>query len=120
MKVTPDSLKAKAQKKIQLADEEFMKPQEDVISFSICTNSRLAIQLLFESELLQYGIPVKKNESIALLLERCIMLNPDFKTIDLSKVDCRHNPNNHNYCSDLDKVGSCFNIAKQVEALLNK
>jgi len=113
-------LKKRAQKEIQKAEEELMKPKEDVVSFSVCANSRLAMQQLLESYLLKNNILIKKHEPLALLLERCIKLNPKFKTIDFSNVDCRYNANNKNYCSGLDKVNNCLNIAKQIEDLLNK
>jgi len=112
-------LKNKAIKKIQNAEKELMKPKEDVVSFSVCSNSRLAIQQLLESYLLNNNITIKKQESLALLLERCVNINPKFKAIDLSEVDCRYNSTNHNYCSSINTVTNCLDIAKQIEALLN-
>jgi len=112
-------LKQKALRKLEDATKELMKPLEDVVSFSICSNSKLAIKLLLESYLLKNNIQIKNKESIALLLERCVRHNPKFKTIDLSRVDCRYNLNNHNYCSGLEQVANCLDIAKQIESLLN-
>jgi len=112
-------LKQKALKKIKLAEDELMKPNEDVVSHSVCSNSRLAIQQLLESYLLNNNIKIQKKESLALLLERCIILNSKFKTINLSNLECRHNANNQNYCSDVGKVSSCLTVAKQIELLLN-
>jgi len=119
LKQKSEILKQKALKKIAIANAELMKPQEDVVSFSICLNSKLAMQQLLESYLLKNNIQIKKQESLALLLERCIILNPKFTTIDLSNVNCRNNTTNKNYCSDVSKVGSCLKVTKQIESLLN-
>jgi len=119
LKQKSEILKQKALKKIANANAELMKPKEDVVSFSVCLNSKLAIQQLLESYLLKNNIQIKKQESLALLLERCVTHNQKFKTIDLSNVDCRYNSNNHNYCSGLEKVTNCLDVAKQIELLLN-
>jgi len=113
-----DLLLSKALGKVARANQELMKPHTDIVPFSVCTNSRLAIQLLLESYLTKNNIPIKENESLALLLERCIFHNKKFKTIDISKVDCRHNNTNGAYCSGINKVSYCYNTAKEIEALI--
>jgi hypothetical protein len=61
---------------------------------------------------------VDKNESLALLLERCILIDKKFKSVNLSKIDCRHNTNNNSYCSGVEKVSACYETAKEIEQLI--
>lgn len=109
---------AKALNKIDSANEELMKPHDAIISYSVCTNSKLAIKLLLESYLAKNNIPINKGESIALLLERCIILDKKFKSVDLSKINCRHNTSSSSYCSSVEKVSACYNTAKEIELLI--
>jgi len=95
-----------------------MKPHNDIVSFSVCNNSKLAIKLLLESYLIKNNFSIDKNESLALLLERCSLIDPKFKSVSLSKIDCRHNTNNNSYCSSVDKVSACYNTAKEIELLI--
>lgn len=118
MKTNPEYLLSKAQKKIQLAEEELMKPNEDVVSFSICNQSKSAIKILLESYLIKHNINFNDQEPLALLLERCTIHNPNFKSIDLSSFNCRNTSNSQNYCDDINKVSNCLSIAKQIEALI--
>ncbi|NQW37424.1 MAG: hypothetical protein HQ471_10505 [Flavobacteriales bacterium] len=118
MNKNPDYLFSKAQKKVAIAEQELLKPSTDIIPFSICSHSRSAIQLLLESYLIKNNISINENESLALLLERCIVYNPKFKTIDLSNIDCKNNATNSSYCSDINKVSSCLLTAKEIEALI--
>lgn len=118
MKSNPAYLISKAQKKIQFAEEELMKPNEDVVSFSVCNQSKLAIKILLESYLTKHNINFKDQEPLALLLERCTIHNSNFKSIDLSSLTCRNTPNSQNYCDGVAKVSNCLNIAKQIEALI--
>ena len=109
---------AKAIKKIDSANEELMKPQDAIVSYAVCNNSKLAIKLLLESYLIKNNFPIDKNESLALLLERCILIDTKFKLVDLSKIDCRHNVNNNSYCSGVEKVSACYDTAKEIEQLI--
>lgn len=109
---------AKAIKKIDNANEELMKPHDAIVSYAVCNNSKLAIKLLLESYLVKNNSNIDKNESLALLLERCILIDKKFKSVNLSKIDCRHNTNNNSYCSSVDKVSSCYNTAKEIELLI--
>lgn len=118
MKDISEKLFSKAQNKINLAEQNLMKPKEDIVSFSVCIHSRTAIQFLLESYLIKNNVPIKEKESIALLLERCIIYNSKFKAIDFTKIDCRHNTTNHGYCNSIDKVSNCLLVAKQIEELL--
>ncbi len=111
-------LLSKARDKVARANQELMKPHTDIVSFSVCTNARLAIQLLLESYLIKNNVPIKENESLALLLERCILHDKKFKNIDISKMECRHNTTNGAYCSSINKVSYCYNTAKEIEALI--
>lgn len=108
----------KAIKNIESANEELMKPHDAIISYSVCTNSKLAIKFLLESYLIKNSISINKNESLALLLERCIILDEKFKSVDLSKINCRHNTSSTSYCSSVEKVNACYDTAKEIELLI--
>lgn len=118
MKINPDYLLSKAQKKIQLAEDELMKPKEDVVSYGVCNHSKLAIKILLESYLIKHNIAFNEQESVALLFERCTLHNPDFKSISINEINCRNTPNSQNYCEEISKVSNCLTVAKQIEALL--
>ncbi len=118
MKQKSDSLLSKGIKKVNLAEEELMKPHNDIVSFSVCSNARSSIHLLLESYLLKHKIPFKEQESIALLLERCALNDKRFKSVDITNIDCRHTATKESYCSGVDKVNSCYNTAKKIEELV--
>jgi len=108
----------KAQNKITSANEELLKPQNAIVSYAVCRYSRTAIKLLLESFLTKNKIPLNKKESIALLLERCALINKKFREIHLNKINCRHEIIDTSYCSDVNKVSSCFDVAKEIEQLV--
>ena len=118
MKTNPEYVLSKAQKKIQEAEDELMKPNEDVVAFSVCNQSKMAIKILLESYLIKNNLNFNEQEPLALLLERCATYNPNFKSIDLSNMNCRNTPNSQNYCDDIAKVSSCLTVAKQIEKLI--
>jgi hypothetical protein len=109
---------AKAIKKIDSANEELMKPHDAIVSYAVCNNSKVAIKLLLESYLIKNNFSIDKNESLALLLERCILIDKKFKSVDLSKINCRHNTTSSSYCSSVAKVSACYDTAREIELLI--
>ena len=103
-----------------LASEERMKPEEDVVHYSICHNSRLSIRMYLISYLLKHQVQPDNNASIMELLDQCGNIDYRFKDVDISEIECRGSKadKNDEYCLSLSKVGSCFDAANEVRKLI--
>ena len=113
-------LMTQADATLDLASEERMKPEEDVVHYSICHNSRLSIRMYLISYLLKHQVQPDKNESIMDLLKRCAEIDDRFSKVDISEVECRSSSANNNveYCLSLGKVSSCFDAASKIKNLI--
>ncbi len=109
-----------AQEKLKTANEELFKPKEDVVTYLVCKNSQYAIIAFLKGYLNHRGFATDDDETIEGLANRCIALDPKFKKIDLNVIDCKTFKTDSRYCSDVDKVSSCFDAADNLDTLLRK
>ncbi|HKJ06975.1 MAG TPA: HEPN domain-containing protein [Flavobacteriaceae bacterium] len=109
-----------ADKKLTLAKEELFKPVEDLVSYSVCKNSQFAIENYLKGYLAQNNIEVKENETIASLYKKCVKLDNDFKTFDLTSIGCRNHPIDSRYCTEVNSVNECFDTADNLDTFLKK
>ncbi len=111
-----------AEIKLHFAAEEQMKPEEDLVHYSVCHNSRTSIRLYLTSYLLNHDKQVEANSSIMDLIKQCAEIDSRFADINLSEIECRDTKasKNYEYCLSTNKVGGCFAAAKEVRDLVKE
>ena len=105
----------KANEQMRNANDELYKPQEDVVTFKVCKNSLFAIENYLKGFISQRGYNTNKNESLDQLMERCRLLDKNFRKVDVNLIDCSSNPDHNRFCEDINKVNSCFEAADQLQ-----
>lgn len=120
MKENATNLIQEADAALRVASEERMRPEEDVVAYSVCHNSRQSIRMYLASYLLKHGVNAADGSSISDLLARCAAINPDFAKVDVSEVQCRGAEADKNeYCLAVRQVSNCFAAASEVSRLIH-
>ena len=109
-----------AKEKLDLANKELFKPEDDVVSYSVCKNSQYAIEAYLKGYIKHCGFTTHDNETMEGLLNRCIELDGKFRKIDLNVIDCKASKIDSRYCTDVSKVSSCFDAADSLDTLLRQ
>lgn len=109
-----------AVKKLQEANEELCRPEEDVVSYLVCKNSQYAMESFMRGYLLKNNIETAGDENINTLFKRCVVLNEKFGEIDLHDFTCKGHKSDSRSCSDTAKVSRCFEIAGEMDQLLRR
>jgi len=109
-----------AQKKLDLAKEELLKPAEDIVSFSVCKNSQFAVENYLKGFLVNNNIEIKINDTIGSLYDKCLAIDKNFKNIDMSVIGCKDLAIDSRYCSEVNSVSACFDTADDIDTYLRK
>ena len=109
-----------AKNKLKIANEELFKPEEDVVSYLVCKNSQYAIEAYLKGYLNHRGFETHDKETLEGLYERCISLDTKFNKIEIGVIDCRASTIDSHYCTDVNKVSSCFDTADSLDTLLRQ
>jgi HEPN domain-containing protein len=120
MEDTANKLFDDAIEKLNEANEELLKPKEDVVSYLVCKNAQHAIENFLKGFLLQNGIDPSKYKTTGSLYEQCRAINKNFKEINLSDFDCKSHKMDSRNCNEVSKVSSCFEIADRLDTFLRK
>ncbi|MEP6262228.1 MAG: hypothetical protein ABJ092_11660 [Gillisia sp.] len=109
-----------AREKLSQANDEFFRPEEDLVTYSVCKNAQFSIENFLKGYLMQHKVDVKGDETLDRLYEQCLNINKNFAKLDLTELDCRsHNLKNRD-CSDVPKVSKCLKTANDLEVLLKQ
>lgn len=118
-----NSLKEVA-KHLRIAENELSRPNEDVVTLSVCLASRRSVNTLMETFLKANSAEKFENNSLDELLSQCKKIDKQFETVDLSKVACKEKNTSEcdgKYCLSHERVSDCVNVANQLMAIvLNK
>lgn len=100
------------------AEEELNKPQEDVVSLSICQGTKESLDLYLKAFLLRHEAADIDAGSMVDRLERCRVFDKRFDSIDLQTLECveGHSCHMNQYCLSINKVSECLAVAKLVRA----
>ncbi len=120
MKTRSKAFLDEAEKKLHEAKEEMFKPKEDMVSYSVCKNSQIAIENFLKGYLTQNNIDLEKDETIESLYNKCIAFNDKFKDVDLSEISCKKNIIDSRYCSEIPKVSACLDTADALDTYFRK
>ena len=106
--------------KLNKANKELYRPEEDIVSYSVCKNSQRAIENYLKGYLLKSGIDPTSFKTIKSLYDQCVKVNKNFEKIDLSDFECKSFNTDDVYCNEVSKVSSCFDIADSLDTLLRR
>ncbi|WP_456378011.1 HEPN domain-containing protein [Lutibacter sp.] len=120
MKARSDAFLREAEKKLKIAKEEMFKPAEDIVSYSVCKNSQFAIENFLKGYLTQNKVKLQSNETIASLYEKCIVIDKNFKMIEMGAIGCKNHAIDSRYCSEINSVSACFDTADTIDTYLRK
>ena len=109
-----------AQEKLSHANDEFFKPEEDLVTYSVCKNAQFSIENFLKGYLLQHKVDVVGDETLDRLYEKCLNINKNFAQLDLSALQCGSHSLNTRDCNDVPKVSKCLDAANKLEALLKQ
>lgn len=104
--------------KLNEANQELYRPEEDMVSFLVCKNSQYAIENYLKGYLLQQGFEPGNYKTIGVLFEECKKINKNFERVDLSNFDCKAQSMNARSCNEISKVSNCFKIAESLDTFL--
>jgi len=106
--------------KLNEANQELYRPEEDMVSFLVCKNSQHAIENYLKGYLLQQGVEPGNYKTIDVLFEECKKFNKNFEKVDLSEFDCKSRSKDDISCNEISKVSNCFKIAESLDNFLRK
>ncbi|WP_142784190.1 HEPN domain-containing protein [Changchengzhania lutea] len=110
-----------AAQKLNQANKELFKPEEDIVTYLVCKNSQYAIENYLKGYLLKKGFNPSEYKTIDSLYEQCKRINKDFEKVDLSDFNCKASPSlESKYCNDVSKVSKCFDAADELDTFLRK
>lgn len=120
MKAKADKLFKEAIDQLNQAAEELFRPEEDLVTYSICQNAQFSIENFLKGYLLQNGVKPDGYTSLNALLDECKAINKSFEKIDLSEFTCSKEGLGSYYCNDVYQVCHCIDTARNLEALINE
>lgn len=110
-----------AAQKLDQANKELFKPEEDIVTYLVCKNSQYAIENYLKGYLLRKGIEPSEHQTIDSLYEECKKINKDFEKVDLSEFNCKSSLDlDSKYCNNVSKVNKCFDAADSLDTFLRQ
>ena len=106
--------------KLNEANEELFRPEEDIVSYVVCKNSQVAVENYLKGFLLQNGVDPSNFKTIDSLYEKCKSINKNFEKVNLSDFECKSHKLDSRYCNEVSKVSNCFDIADSLDTFLRK
>ena len=120
MKEKAQKLFNEAYEKLDQANAEISRPEEDIVSFLVCKNAQVAIENYLKGFLFQNGVDASNYNSIDTLFEQCQRINNKFEKVKLSTINCKSEEFSTSHCNDVSRVSSCFNIANDLGTFLRE
>ena len=120
MKNQANRLFEEAIEKLNEADAELFRPEEDVVSFLVCKNSQHAIENYLKGFLLQNEVDPSEFKTIDDLYERCKLIDKTFEEIELFDLKCRSHVIDSKYCNTTSRVSKCFDTAARLDAFFRR
>lgn len=120
MKTEAYKLFGVAQEKLNAANKELFRPEEDVVTYSVCKNSQIAVVNYLKGFLLINGRDPKDYNTIDSLLNQCKLIYDKFEEIDLSDFGCRYHRMDSTYCNEVSRVRKCFEAADNLDTFLRR
>lgn len=126
----PEQLFKQAEEDLKRANEELYRPSADVVTYSACQFSRLALyRFLNALAIHQSGDKntiLEPDLTLEQLITFCGQHNKEIKDIDFSSLHCKCNPvigetdDEIIYCTSVQKVDYCAKLASKVKEIVRK
>ncbi|MFI5149997.1 MAG: hypothetical protein ACHQRM_09715 [Bacteroidia bacterium] len=110
-----------ALKDLQLAESELNRPNEDVVTMSVCLTARRATNSLLRTYLQSRSINHSEGKSLLNLLNLCKTLDKQFEAVDISLIACNEANMKEcecDYCLSPENVTDCYKVAVQIKNLV--
>ena len=122
MKLKADKYYNQASQKLKEANEEYNRPEEDIVSYGVCKNAQYAIENFLKGYLVEHNIDPESFDSINSLYIQCKKLNSKFEQIDLTEFGCDSNIFDTNHCNEkeIEKVNNCYDAADKLDTFLRQ
>ena len=109
-----------AVKKLNEANKELFRPEEDIVTYLVCKNSQFAIENYLKGFLLKNGVDSSEYKTIDSLYEQCKIINKDFEQVNLSEFECKSYQTDSRFCNEVSKVSNCFDVADSLDTFLRQ
>jgi HEPN domain-containing protein len=120
MKTRSEAFFKEASKKLKAAKEELFKPAEDIVCFSVCKNSQMAVENYLKGYLIKNNIEITYTDTIDSLYAKCKKFDSNFRNIDMDDMSCKKHLIDSRYCSEINTVSKCFDIADNIDTYFRK
>jgi hypothetical protein len=97
---------------------ELSKPQEDVVSISVCGASKGAIGNILRLYLDGKGVDFSKALTINDLTKLCKAQNSKFDHFDFSSMNCKCEPSDDHglsYCLGEESIDACYKLLSELK-----
>ena len=109
-----------AYQKLKEANNELCRPEEDVVSSLVCSNSHAAIESYLKGFLMFHSVIPRDDETIAGLYEQCKTINSHFQEVHLSGFECNAHKDESRFGNKASKFSRCFDIADSLDTFLRR
>ena len=102
------------------AEEELNKPHDDVMTFSVCQGTKMAIDNFLKAYLTKHQVADVEAGDLMVRFQQCLAFKPEFEEIDIHSFVCikEEKCNMSEYCMSIDNVTGCLETAKDLRALI--
>lgn len=102
--------------RLDFVNDELNRPEEDVMTFAICHQTRSIMADLLSSYLLEKGKDISSASDLETLQALTREVDARFARLDLTAMYCHPGKlqGEEAYCMDMQRVGSCLRIANQL------
>lgn len=109
-----------AVEKLNVANEELLRPEEDIVTYVVCKNSQMAIENYLKGFLLQNGIDATNYTTVVALYNQCLKVNNKFENINLADFKCGSHKIGSTFCNEITQVSDCFEMANTLNTFLRQ
>ena len=106
---------------LKIAEYELHRPNEDVVTMSVCLTARQSMSKMLRLFLLSKSINHNAGRSLCNLLIQCKKVDTQFESIKLNKVLCNELSQGdceNKYCLSNVSVTNCIEVANQIKVLV--
>lgn len=107
-------------RKLREASDELCRPEEDVVTSLVCSNSHVAIENYLKGFLMLNSIDPGTHATIDRMYEQCKSLNDNFREVQLSGFECNTHKEDSRFCVESSKFSRCFDIADSLDTFLRR
>lgn len=110
----------KANRELDKLKEEMNRPEEDVVTFSICYSVRKSIADFLSYYLAINNVDTSGANTVADMLQLCSRLDDKFRDLNLSELDCFNDDisSSKTHCTEIEWLTLCIETAEKTRDLV--